>query len=233
LRRKLRRVELRLCTRIRECSGSFGLLVTFAAGARVRSSVCPSNRSSVHPSVRSSVCLSVCLSVRTSVRSFIRSFVRCLLQRTSDECIAVWPRPEGSLTDYHLVFMVFEVLLNHLAASLLRVRLPSFPPLDPERSLSPSPSPPLAPTRRTRGPKGRKSARRGKVRTNDEDSGPSEAGVNNIVHGTREYTFAQCESLMHRRVGTRMSYMRSYPAVSLSFRHQRHECHCVAVMNED
>lgn len=77
---------------------------------------CPS----VRPSVRPSVCLTVCLSVRSSVR--------CLPQRTSDECITVWPRPEGSLTDYHLVFMVFEVLLNHLAAFLLRVRLPAPPP---------------------------------------------------------------------------------------------------------
>jgi len=96
-----------------------------------RLSVRPTVRPSIHPSVRLSVCLSVCLSVRTSGRSFIRSFVRCRLQRTSDECIAVWPRPEGSLTDYHLVFMVFEVLLNHLAASLLHVRLPSFPPSTP------------------------------------------------------------------------------------------------------
>lgn len=113
--RKLRRrVELRLCTRIRECSGSFGLLVTFAVGARVRRSSLP-----------------VCLSIRLSVRPSVGRSVRCLPQRTSDECIAVWPRPEGSLTDYHLVFMVFEVLLNHLAASLLRVRLPSFPPSSP------------------------------------------------------------------------------------------------------
>lgn len=118
----------------------------------------------IRPSVRPSVCLSDCLTVCLSVRSS----VRCLLQRTSDECIAVWPRSEGSLTDYHLVFMVFEVLLNHLATSLLRVRLPA-PPL-PQYPSSPSPSPPLAPTWRTRGPKGRKSARRGKVRTSDEDS---------------------------------------------------------------
>lgn len=154
-----------------------------------------------------SACLPVRLSIRLSVRPSVgRSVgrsVRCLPQRTSDECIAVWPRPEGSLTDYHLVFMVFEVLLNHLAASLLRVRLPSFPP---------SPSVPSRPRCRRRWRRhGVHRGTVGKENRRDEErceratrtSGPSEAGVNNTVRVHRGYTFAQCESLMHRRVGTR------------------------------
>lgn len=125
--------------------------------------VCASASLSVRPSVRSFICLSVCLSV-----------VCC--PRTLWTSASPSGPGEGSLTDYHLVFMVFEVLLKHLAASPLRVRLNPFPafPLIPllcmtPRRTSPPPSPPLAPTRRTRRPKGRKSARRGKVQTSDED----------------------------------------------------------------
>jgi len=157
--RKFRRMELRLCTRIRDCSGSFGLLVTFAVGARVR------------PSLRSSVCLSVYLSVRPSV-----------------VCPAHFGRVHRRLAPARRVFDRLSLGLYGLWGSFKPPRRFSAPcplalfPLVLERPLSPSPSPPLAPTRRTRRPKGRKSARRGKVRTSDEDSQPLEAGVNNTVH---------------------------------------------------
>lgn len=114
--------------------------------------------------------------------------------------------------------MVFEVLLNHLAASLLRVRLPSFPP---------SPNVPSHPRRHCRwrrhdvytGTEGKKIGETRKGANERRGRLAIEGGGKQHCTCTREYTFAQCESLMHRRVGTRT---RSYPAVSRrlsSFRH--------------
>jgi len=132
--------------------------------------------------VRPSVYL-VCPSVRPSVR--------CLSRCTSDECIAVWPRSEGSLTDYHLVFMVFEVLLNHLAASPLSVRLS--PPPSSHRTFSLRPRRrrrrrrrrrcPLAPTR---GPKGRKSARDEEERCERATRTTNRRGRRGVTRGGRE-----------------------------------------------
>lgn len=109
---------------------------------------------------------------------------------------------ERSLTDYHLVFMVFEVLLNHLAASpRVRVRLKPVPPSSPSVSYALAVAGADTANKRDRREENRRDEERCERERRTVADG--EAGDKQRHTRSRAYAVAQCESSMHRRVGTR------------------------------